>query len=162
MRRYAVALIVAVAMFIAPALFAAPAFAQPPDPAPVQDRGSVLIAYNLADLEPGVPDRSAGFSVEGDVRIPGTVLSIVGHVSKTAPVSFGGIGPRITHDLGPFAVFGHYLFGNLSAGAVATAGLDAKRGGGIEIPLGHRAVVRVGADHDGMTLYSIVGVGVRF
>ena len=45
---------------------------------------------------------------------------------------------------------------------MATAGLDAKKGGGVEVPLGHRAVIRIGADHDGMTLYSVVGVGFRF
>ena len=68
----------------------------------------------------------------------------------------------MTHDLGPFAVFGHYLFGNLTSGEMATAGLDAKKGGGIEIPLRDRVVLRIGADHDGTTLYSLVGVGVRF
>ena len=100
--------------------------------------------------------------MEGDLKIPGTVLSIVGHVSDHGEVSFQGVGPRVTHDLGPLSIFGHYLFGNLTAGDVATAGLDAKKGGGVEIPLGHRAVIRIGADHDGTTLYSVVGVGFRF
>ena len=126
------------------------------------DHGSVLVNYNLADLEPGVTDRLSGLSLEADLKIPGTVVSFVGHVSDHGEVKFSGAGPRITHDLGPLSVFGHYLFGHLTAGGVATAGLDAKKGGGVEVPLGHRFVIRVGADHDGTTLYSIVGFGVRF
>ena len=140
--------------------FAMPAAAQAPDPA--HDRGSVLIAYNLADLEPGVTDRLAGLHLEADLTVPGTVLSFVGHISRTDPVGFAGVGPRVTHDLGPISVFGHYLFGNVTGGDVATAGLDVKKGGGVEIPIGHRSVIRIGADHDGTTLFSVVGVGVRF
>ena len=68
---------------------------------PVPDRGSVLIAYNLADLEPGVTDRLAGLHLEADLTVPGTVLSFVGHISRTDPVGFAGVGPRVTHDLGP-------------------------------------------------------------
>ena len=132
------------------------------EPAPEPSIGSVLVAYNLAELEPGNINRLAGFQIEADLKIPGTVLSFVGHLSNTDPVGFTGAGPRITHDLGPLSVFGHYLFGDISGGDVATAGLDLKKGGGIEVPLGHRAVIRIGADHDGQTLFSIVGVGVRF
>ena len=134
-------------------------------PAPAQDEpnvGSVLVSYNLSDLEPGVTNRLSGLSLEADLKIPGTVVSFVGHVSDHGAVSFQGAGPRVTHDLGPLSIFGHYLFGNLTSGGVATAGLDAKKGGGIEVPLGHRVVMRIGADHDGKTLYSMVGVGIRF
>ena len=134
-------------------------------PAAAQDKpdiGSVVVSYNLSDLEPGATNRLSGLSLEADLKIPGTVLSFVGHVSDHGEVNFSGVGPRVTHDLGPLKVFGHYLFGALSAGGMATAGLDAKKGGGIEVPLGHRVVIRIGADHDGKTLYSIVGVGVRF
>ena len=138
-----------------------PAAAQTPDPAP-EDRGTVLVSFNLADLEPGVTDRLAGLQIEADLKILGTVLSFVGHVSKTDPVGFVGAGPRVTHDLGPLSVFGHFLFGRVSDGDMATEGLDVKKGGGIEVPLGHRTVIRIGADHDGTTLYSVVGVGVRF
>ena len=126
------------------------------------DNGSVLISYNLADLEPGETKRLDGLSLEADLKIPGTVISVVGHVSDHGEVKFSGVGPRITHDLGPLKIFGHYLFGHLTAGGVATAGLDAKKGGGVEVPLRDRFVIRIGADHDGTTLYSIVGVGVRF
>lgn len=144
-------------------LFSIPAVAQdPPEPDPAPNIGSLLVSYNLADLEPGATDRSSGVSIEADLKVPGTVLSFVGHVSDHGEVKFGGAGPRITHDLGPFKVFGHYLFGNLTAGGVATEGLDAKKGGGVEVPLGDRFVARIGADHDGTTLYSIVGVGIRF
>ena len=92
------------------------------------DHGSVLVNYNLSDLEPGVANRLSGLSLEADLKIPGTVVSFVGHVSDHGEVSFSGAGPRITHDLGPLKVFGHYLFGNLTSGGVATAGLDAKKG----------------------------------
>ena len=125
------------------------------------DIGSVLVSYNLSDLEPG-KDRLSGVSLEADLKIPGTVISFVGHISDHGEVNFSGVGPRVTHDLGPLSIFGHYLFGHLTAGGMATAGLDAKKGGGVEVPLGHRVVARIGADHDGTTLYSIVGVGVRF
>ena len=152
--------IVGLILSLAVSLAAVPAQAQT-DPA--EFRGSVLVSYNLADLQPGMmADRASGWQLEGDVKLPGTVLSIVGHVSDHGEVQFQGVGPRITHDLGPISIFGHYLFGNLSAGGMATAGLDAKKGGGVEVPLGHRVVIRIGADHDGMTLYSVVGVGVRF
>ena len=107
-------------------------------------------------------NRLSGISLEADLKIPGTVLSVVGHVSDHGEVRFQGVGPRVTHDLGPLKLFGHYLFGNLSAGGVATAGLDAKKGAGIEIPIYKRAVIRIGADHDGTTLYSVVGLGFRF
>ena len=126
------------------------------------DHGSVLLNYNLADLEPGVTNRLSGLSLEADVKIPGTVVSFVGHVSDHGEVNFSGAGPRITHDLGPLKIYGHYLFGNLTSGGVATTGLDAKKGGGVEVPITNRFVMRIGADHDGKTLYSIVGVGVRF
>ena len=95
-------------------------------------------------------NRLSGISLEADLKIPGTVLSVVGHVSDHGEVRFQGVGPRVTHDLGPLSFYsGHYLFGNLSAGGVATAGLDAKKGAGIEIPIYKRAVIRIGADHDG-------------
>ena len=145
-------------------LFVQTAVAQDPvpEPEPEPDIGSVLVSYNLADLEPGVMDRASGLQLEADLKIPGTVISVVGHLSDHGEVNFSGVGPRITHDLGPLAIFGHYLFGHLTAGGEATAGLDAKKGGGIEVPLGHRVVMRIGADHDGTTLYSIVGLGIRF
>ena len=144
-------------------LLSAPVVAQTdPKPTPEPNIGSVVVSYNLADLEPGATDRSSGVSLEADLKIPGTVISFVGHVSDHGEVKFGGAGPRITHDLGPLKIFGHYLFGNLTAGGVATEGLDAKKGGGVEVPLGDRFVARIGADHDGTTLYSIVGIGVRF
>ena len=137
----------------------------PQRPVRVQDKpniGSVLVSFNLADLEPGAMDRASGLQLEADLKVPGTVLSFVGHASDHGEVKFQGAGPRVTHDLGPFSLFGHYLFGNLSAGGMATAGLDAKKGGGVEVPIGRRVVIRIGADHDGTTLYSIFGVGVRF
>ena len=143
-------------------LISAPAVAQAPAPDPEPNIGSLLVSYNLSDLEPGVTNRLSGISLEADLKIPGTVLSVVGHVSDHGEVRFQGAGPRVTHNLGPLSIFGHYLFGNLSAGGAATAGLDAKKGGGIEIPVYKRAVLRIGADHDGTTLYSVVGFGFRF
>ena len=145
-------------VLLATLLFVAPAAVAEAAP----DHGSVVVSYNLADLEPGVTDRLSGLSLEADLKVPGTVLSFVGHVSDHGEVNFSGAGPRITHDLGPLSIYGHYLFGHLTAGGVATTGLDAKKGGGIEVPLGHRVVIRIGADHDGETLYSLVGFGVRF
>ena len=98
----------------------------------------MLISYNLSDLEPGATNRISGLSLEADLKIPGTVISFVGHISDHGEVNFSGVGPRVTHDLGPLSIFGHYLFGHLTAGGMATAGLDAKKGGGVEVPLGHR------------------------
>ena len=97
-----------------------PAVAQAPAPDPEPNIGSLLVSYNLSDLEPGVTNRLSGISLEADLKIPGTVLSVVGHVSDHGEVRFQGVGPRVTHDLGPLKLFGHYLFGNLSAGGVAT------------------------------------------
>ena len=136
-----------------------------PSPTLAQDEpdiGSVVVSYNLSDLEPGATNRLSGLSLEADLKVPGTVISFVGHVSDHGMVKFSGAGPRVTHDLGPVSIFGHYLFGHLTSGGVATAGLDAKKGGGVEVPLGRRVVMRIGADHDGKTLYSMVGVGIRF
>ena len=139
-----------------------PAAAQEPAPDPEPNIGSLLVSYNLSDLEPGVENRLSGISLEADLKIPGTVVSVVGHVSDHGEVRFQGAGPRVTHNIGPLSIFGHYLFGNLTAGGTATAGLDAKKGGGVEIPIYKRAVIRIGADHDGTTLYSVVGIGFRF
>ena len=77
-------------------------------PAVAQDKpdiGSVLISYNLSDLEPGATDRISGLSLEADLKIPGTVISFVGHISDHGEVNFSGVGPRVTHDLGPLSIF---------------------------------------------------------
>ena len=157
---------------IAVALTAVPSAAQsPPQPVLQGWGGSVLGTFNLTDLEPGM-DRASGFGLEADLRLPGTVLSFVGHVSDTGAASFRGVGPRVMHGIKcalvdgaekcRLSVFGHYLFGDLTAGGIATAGLDAKKGGGVEVPLRGPWVLRIGADHDGATLNSVVGIGARF
>ena len=77
-------------------------------PAVAQDKpdiGSVLISYNLSDLEPGATNRISGLSLEADLKIPGTVISFVGHISDHGEVNFSGVGPRVTHDLGPLSIF---------------------------------------------------------
>ena len=61
----------------------APALAQTDN-----DIGSVLVSFNLADLEPGVTERLSGLSLEADLKVPGTVLSFVGHVSDHGEVKF--------------------------------------------------------------------------
>ena len=135
-----------------------PALAQPPA-VPGWDSG-VLISYNLADLETTTP--LAGFSAEVDFRFADTPISFVGHVSRTDPHQFTGAGLRVTHDLGPFEAFGHYLFGTLKTGTDATDGVNQRRGGGVNVPLAGRLFLRMGADHDGTAVYSVVGLGARW
>ena len=60
-------------------------------PAAAQDKpdlGSVVVSYNLNDLAPGVANRASGLSLEADLKVPGTVLSFVGHVSDHGAVKF--------------------------------------------------------------------------
>ena len=147
------------AIVVALLLSTLPAVAQDPEP----DIGSVLVSFNLADLEPGVTDRAAGLSLEADLKVPGTVLSFVGHVSDHGQVKFSGAGPRVTHDLGRLSIFGHYLFGHIDLGWRGDGlGSTRKRAAAWRSPLRDRVVLRIGADHDGTTLYSVVGVGLRF
>ena len=68
----------------------------------------------------------------------------------------------MTHDLGPFEAFGHYLFGVLKTGSDATDGVNQRRGGGVNVPLTGRLFLRMGADHDGTAVYSVVGLGARW
>ena len=82
--------IVGLILSLAVSLAAVPVHAQTDPP---EFRGSVLVAYNLADLQPGaMADRASGWQLEGDVKLPGTVLSIVGHVSDHGEVEFRASG----------------------------------------------------------------------
>ena len=162
-------------------LLPVPAMAQEPAP----DRGAVWINYNLENAEPGM-DHLAGFSAEADATVKGTPLSIVGHVSRhsgeMSTVTYAALGPRVTKTFGALRVYGHYLYGNASIGMDDSKTMDGmmtmpggglmpvsalepnnhRRGGGIMIPFGSGGEVRIGADHDGKSLYSTVGVGWRF
>ena len=120
----------------------------------------ILVSYNLADVE--AADPLTGFAAELDLRFGGLPISFVGHVSSTAPQSFQGAGLRITHDVGPLEVFGHYLFGSLKTGTDATDGVDQRRGGGVNVPINERLFLRMGADHGGGAIYSVVGLGARW
>ena len=96
----------------------------------------ILVSYNLADVE--AADPLAGFAAELDLRFGGLPISFVGHVSSTDPQSYTGAGLRITHDVGPLEIFGHYLFGSLKTGTDATDGVDQRRGGGVNVPINER------------------------
>ena len=139
---------------------------QSPSPAPMPedtpDIGGLLVTYNLADLEPGM-SRGAGFGFEADLRVPGApAVSLVGHISKTNPRSFAGVGPRFSYVLGPVHIFGHYIFGSLESATAEPGGIDLRKGGGVMLPLGDRWEIRFGADHDGEVVHSVIGVGIRF
>ena len=146
------------ALALAAVVVASPASAQPP--AVTGWDSGVLISYNLADLETAAPLQ--GFAAEVDFRFADTPVSFVGHVSRTDPSAFTGAGLRVTHDLGPFEAFGHYLFGVLKTGTDAGDGVNQRRGGGVNVPLSGRLFLRMGADHDGTAVYSVVGLGARW
>ena len=135
-----------------------PALAQnAPDPAP--DRGGILATYSLAH-----PDPAQGrISLEADLRVGGTPLLLVGHVSEDG----GGVGPQVKHDLGPVTLFGHTLIGTFSTGADATRDSGLRHGGGVDIPIRDGVVVRIGFDRttsSGMdpVVASSVGIGWRW
>ena len=113
--------IVTASLAIACLAVSIPAVAQ----APAAFETGFLVSYQLADLES--PDPLTGFAAEVDFSFSGIPVSIVGHVSKTAPASFTGAGLRVTHDLGPLEVFGHYLFGSLKTGRRDRRGRPAPR-----------------------------------
>ena len=147
------------ALAIAAVVVASPAFSQTPAPAGPFQTG-VLVSYQLADLESADPLQ--GVAAEVDFGFSGIPVSIVGHVSKTEPASFTGAGLRVTHELGPLEVFGHYLFGVAETGDDATDGVSMKRGGGVNVPLSGRLFLRMGADHDGKSVFTVVGLGARW
>ena len=139
---------------------AGPALAQtPPVPADSWQTG-FLVSYNIADR--GDVDPFDGLAAEVDFRFDGTPISVVGHVSRTEPSDYTGAGLRITHDVGPFELFGHYLFGKASTGDDARDGVSQKRGGGVNVPLSGRLFLRMGADHDGQAVFTVVGLGARW
>ena len=37
-----------------------------------------------------------------------------------------------------------------------------KRGGGVNVPLSGRLFLRMGADHDGQAVFTVVGLGARW
>ena len=143
--------------FLAALALSMPAAAQ--STVPGWDSG-VLVTYNLANQ--GDVDPLDGLAVEVDFRFDGIPVSIVGHVSRTEPSSYTGAGLRITHDIGPFELFGHYLFGQARTGTDARDGVSMKRGGGVNVPLSGRLFLRMGADHDGQAVFTVVGLGARW
>ena len=162
MRFARIALALAAAVALAAVVVVACPFrrhAQQPPAVPGWDSG-VLISYNLADLETAAPLQ--GFAAEVDFRFADTPISFVGHVSRTDPSAFTGAGLRVTHDLGPFEAFGHYLFGVLKTGTDASDGVNQRRGGGVNVPLTGRLFLRMGADHDGTAVFTVVGLGARW
>ena len=120
----------------------------------------LLVSYNLADVE--AADPLTGFAAEVDFRFGGLPISFVGHVSSTDPQSFTGAGLRITHDVGPA--------GGVRSLPVRVAqdgqrrdrrgGPEARRRG--ERPINERLFLRMGADHDGTAVYTVVGLGARW
>ena len=157
MRGKRIASIVAV-LLLAPAM----AFAQAhPDPEPTTGRGSAVLSYNLAAIE-GM-DPWGGIQLEADWQpANGSWFSVVAHVHSGTAVGFAAVGPRATWDLGPVSIFGHLLAGQAHYGGQPTDGLDAKGGGGLEIPILGRWIIRLGADHDGNVAYTSIGIGARF
>lgn len=125
-------------------------------------RGIVMLSYNVASLADGM-DRFDGVQFEADYApTTGSPFSFVAHVSNHDGRMFTGAGPRATWDVGPVHVFGHYLLGQLRIGGMHTDGPDGKLGGGLGIPIGEHWLVRIGADHDGHVVQSIIGIGARF
>ena len=133
------------------------ALAQTPDPPP--SRGGVLLAYATGH---DAPD-TGRWGVEADLRVAGTPLLIVGHVTDGS----GGIGPKVQHNLGPIVLYGHTLFGTFETGADAMTDSQIRHGAGVEIPIRDGAFVRIGVEHTpvggapNLTATS-VGFGWRF
>ena len=126
-----------------------------------EGRGSAVLSYAISAVD-GV-DPWSGLQLEADWQpVDGSWFSLVAHVHSGEAVGFAGVGPRATWDLGPVSIFGHVLTGAAHYGGIPTDGLDAKGGGGVEIPVRGRWVIRLGLDYDGDVGYSSVGVGVRF
>ena len=92
--------------------------AQTPDPPP--SRGGVLLAYATGH---DAPD-TGRWGVEADLRVGGTPLLIVGHVTDGS----GGIGPKVQHNLGPIVLYGHTLFGTFETGADAMTDSQIRHG----------------------------------
>lgn len=157
-------IIYAFAVFALAALFAAPAAAQnahqvdadPLTPASPVFQPGIVITYNLADIE--ADDPLQGFAAEVDLRFADTPISLVAHVNQTGDANFVGVGPRVTHDWGPFEIFGHYLFGNVTTDGVRN-GASMRRGGGANVPIADGLFLRMGADHDGQDMFTVVGLG---
>ena len=131
-----------------------------PDPA-APDRGGILATYSLAHPDPA--PAQGRISIEADLRVGGTPLLLVGHVSEDG----GGVGPQVKHDLGPVTLFGHTLIGTFSTGADATRDSGLRHGGGVEIPILDGVVFRIGFDRTtsaGMdpVVASSVGIGWRW
>ena len=135
-----------------------PALAQDaPDPAP--DRGGILATYSLAHPNPA----QGRISLEADLRVGGTPLLILGHVSEDG----AGVGPQVKHDIGPVTLFGHTLIGSFSTGSDATRDSGLRHGGGVEVPIRDGLVVRIGFDRttaagEDPVVASSVGVGWRW
>ena len=153
-------ILVAAAILAGAALAPMTGYAQEPAPDPAPFEVGILATYNLGSLEGADP--LTGVALEADFRFAGSPVSLVAHASSIDPANFKGAGIRVGHDVGPFEVFGHYLFGQLTTGDEAIDGVSHRKGGGVNVPLGQHLFARMGADHDGMVSYSTVGVGARW
>ena len=128
-------------------------------PAPSPSRGGVLLAYATGHEAPD----TGRWGIEADLRVGGTPLLIVGHVTDGS----GGIGPKVQHNLGPIVLYGHTLFGTFETGADAMTDSQIRHGAGVEIPIRDGAFVRIGVEHTpvggvpNLTATS-VGFGWRF
>ena len=147
------------AAVVAALLLAAPGLAFAQEPAPEPDRGGLLATYSLAHPEPA----EGRVALEVDVRVAGTALLLVGHVSENGH----GAGPQVKHDLGPFTVFGHTLIGSFEYGSMAERDTGLRHGTGIEIPVRDNVVIRIAWDRTTAggaepVVASSVGLGWRF
>ena len=143
-----------IAIALAVLALAAPVLAQD-----APDRGGILGTYSLAHPAPA----AGRLAVEVDLRVGGTPLLLVGHVSEDG----AGVGPQVKHNLGPVALFGHMLIGSFQTGVAAERDSGLRHGGGIEVPIRDGVVVRIGFDRTSVAgadpvVASSVGVGWRF
>ena len=147
----------AIAMLAAFLCMPGTAWSQTPAPSP--SRGGVLLAYATGHEAPD----TGRWGVEADLRVAGTPLLIVGHVTDGS----GGIGPKVQHNIGPITLYGHTLFGTFETGADAMTDSQIRHGAGVEIPIRDGAFVRIGVEHtpvggaSNLTATS-VGFGWRF
>ena len=141
------------------ALVLVPSFAWAQDAPAQPDRGGILATYSLAHMAPSM----GRIALEADVRIAGTPLLFLGHVSEDG----AGVGPQVRHDVGSVTLFGHTLIGSFTSGMDATRESGLRHGGGVEVPIRDGLVLRVGFDRTtaaGMdpVVASSVGFGWRF
>ena len=136
------------------AALAVPTLAQEPD------RGGILVDYSTAHPAPN----DGRFRLEVDYRIAGTPVMLVAHMTQDGDA---GVGPRVTHDVGPITIYGHALYGDWSVGRDAEMRSQLKHGGGVEVPIRDGVVFRLGMESTpdaagDAVRATTVGIGWRF